>query len=946
MACFIHPYRGYINTRFSLFHDNKTNKTFTIRKIEKNLWEKEIEVHPNSPEGIVFCESGIYGLFYDNKMIQKIFVEDGYKFGGRTFKNAFLFEDTPWIFVVMYDRTYFHNRETRREYVEIVSPDNIEYVSASYVLFSNAGSTLQTLYSLDNECPVIVFENLLFKNEDVIIWQEIEGEKKRLCIVNLTNTNFVQKFDSEDHLVSDVYQKLYCYSNHTIQAIPFADISTVKSIDYKGKFLAFISEKYFVAKTTKDALSIVDLGDLTVKTVSLSGTLATINGKNLIDINAHIENLKHFSQENDIETTIHMDFVSMELFLSTNMFTYIEKQENVCIQKGRTKKTVRSVLCNEYGKHLVDIAPDYNICDVVYKYNNLIYIVSRKVLYVLDSLRGNFFKYSGIDNVYQTNFGIYTIETSGGRSILSMISTNGYKEKLCGISPLEAGGFSFFLFPDYGLLKLNSTGKFLYLKGRAAHEVGYCKKETCGAVRSDKGIILKGGDIIHSAFSFYSKKGTYGLEICDNKVLLFSKKKNQIGDHKDDYTKLELFNGIFDTSSYQNVLFSEDGTKILSMGKESSELLDIKTGTSEFFEKQHIISHVNGVRPYFSYNHCRQIRLINPLSGTEIDVDKISQYNFISPKGTYYADTRLEEYVEYYDEIEGREISKMEYSSLFQKYSYDYHSTALFSRNDIVTQKRREFILKHLDFFRAHCNEDGKAKKTSNDIINEFISMNINSFIGVFIKEKGVAVIRQTKDNLISHRINLGAPLWFLNYVAFSQDERYVAIAGRYPNGSGQGGLLLIYNLKEKKVVYKKTDTYAVWTVAFSRKDRLGAYTSDPNTFLGEDPFQESSMKVIHGHNFLAFSTNGDLVAFSKQGYTAWNKGENLNWGHCPSCLVSLRKVTNPEEEICCFEDLSEQGIEGAKAGKTVSSVSFSNDNKHVMMVGKDGVVVIRNLNF
>ena len=36
--------------------------------------------------------------------------------------------------------------------------------------------------------------------------------------------------------------------------------------------------------------------------------------------------------------------------------------------------------------------------------------------------------------------------------------------------------------------------------------------------------------------------------------------------------------------------------------------------------------------------------------------------------------------------------------------------------------------------------------------------------------------------------------------VAFSKDSKYVAIAGRYPDGSNDGGLFLIYDLETKKL--------------------------------------------------------------------------------------------------------------------------------------------------
>ena len=170
-----------------------------------------------------------------------------------------------------------------------------------------------------------------------------------------------------------------------------------------------------------------------------------------------------------------------------------------------------------------------------------------------------------------------------------------------------------------------------------------------------------------------------------------------------------------------------------------------------------------------------------------------------------------------------------------------------------------------------------------------------------------------------------------------------MAIAGRYPNGIGKGGLLLIYNLEENKVVYQHTNSYAVWTTAFSKRGELGAYTSTPNTYFGEEPFA-NKVKIINSYSFLTFSPDGSLIALSKQGYIAWNNGRNMNWGHQPSCIVSIRRADSPNSEIVEFKDLSDSGIEGSNRPRTVSSVSFSNNNKCVMMVGNDGIVVIRNM--
>ena len=166
-------------------------------------------------------------------------------------------------------------------------------------------------------------------------------------------------------------------------------------------------------------------------------------------------------------------------------------------------------------------------------------------------------------------------------------------------------------------------------------------------------------------------------------------------------------------------------------------------------------------------------------------------------------------------------------------------------------------------------------------------------FLRLFIEFHGVAIIRKTSDNTITNKIKLGDPLWFLNYVAFSHDSRYVTIAGRYPNHSGHGGLLLVYDLENDSEIYKQTNGYAVWLSAFTKDGHFAAYSSEPVSYLGVVPKGDNQIETVEKYNFLTFSSDGQYIALSKQGYVAWNNGRNPLWGHQPSCLVSLRKTNN-----------------------------------------------------
>lgn len=203
----------------------------------------------------------------------------------------------------------------------------------------------------------------------------------------------------------------------------------------------------------------------------------------------------------------------------------------------------------------------------------------------------------------------------------------------------------------------------------------------------------------------------------------------------------------------------------------------------------------------------------------------------------------------------------------------------------------------------------------------------------------------------VVEKIELDSPLAYLNYVSFSYDNRYIAIAGCYPLGVSTGGLFLLYDLEEHLPIYRNGESKAVWITAFTKDGKVAAYTSSPTTFIGrcdgvkvKESEKGINMSVIDGYNFLTYSPDGVFFACSQQGYVAYRNGAdniNPNWGHQPSAFVGIRRASDPDIELIRFNDISEKGIAGIK---TVSSVSFSNDNKKLLMVGKDGVVIVRNL--
>ncbi|MFI3239715.1 MAG: hypothetical protein R3Y22_03910, partial [Bacteroidales bacterium] len=91
-------------------------------------------------------------------------------------------------------------------------------------------------------------------------------------------------------------------------------------------------------------------------------------------------------------------------------------------------------------------------------------------------------------------------------------------------------------------------------------------------------------------------------------------------------------------------------------------------------------------------------------------------------------------------------------------------------------------------------------------------------------------------------------------------------------------------------------------------------------------------------------SPSGRYIAFSNQGYVAYNRGKNNNWGHQPSGNIYIHNTDNLSENIGHFNDLGDS-VKGVllRAGN-VASAAFSTDEKRFLAVGNDGVVVVRNL--
>ena len=403
---------------------------------------------------------------------------------------------------------------------------------------------------------------------------------------------------------------------------------------------------------------------------------------------------------------------------------------------------------------------------------------------------------------------------------------------------------------------------------------------------------------------------------------------------------------------------SEDSSKILYRNADKTEIKDITTGEISTFDNLSYVEQCNGIRPYFQSSSSLQPRIINPITGQVLDCELMKKFKFISPDGEYYAGTLKDMYSEQYFRENGEIIDNKEVEKLLESFSYPSKDKKNTQEWDEVTARRISFVEQHFEYINNEYPKLTHGQKDINKWDKILLDANDEHSALIFVRRviaiRGIAIIRRMYDSSEVAKIDLGLPLSYINYVSFSYDSKYVSLAG-YRDFSH--GLFLIYDIENQKMVCREDTNRAVWTTSFSRNGAIAAYTSNPFTIFFDNELLNSEEydfenHVIRNRNFLTFSPKGDLIALSNQGYTSKYDefGEPRDkWGHEPSTFVEIRSLSDTANPLISFNDLSESGIAGCsdKHGncpKSVASVAFSNDNKRLMMVGKDGVVIIRNL--
>ena len=470
---------------------------------------------------------------------------------------------------------------------------------------------------------------------------------------------------------------------------------------------------------------------------------------------------------------------------------------------------------------------------------------------------------------------------------------------------------------------------------------------------------LSSNQVVFSPFSLEVKDSFVG------EIESLSKDLNKIISLREDEIYLSIFNN--KTSKYKLFEIPIDNIKYKeSHLSPNGKFLVLKNINNKYtwydIEKDKTIEFISGNFLKFNkdgnilleQNENRALKIVDPVTFKDIAPANYHYYDFMSPDEQLYAKSSCSS--EYLNKLEDRIIKEEEFFLLKEKLREPNKEIPGYRRGEI-SKNRYEFYKKNQTFF-------------NNLDIDNYQEIRAETFIKK-IKYLEIGFANNSNSTI---KIHLPENTDFFNYAAFSYDNQFIGIVGKPELSSQYKSLIIICSLKvdyeNEKIEIE--DEYigrfasrACWVCGFSKIGYFATYDSQPVTFIfdtnqlhlyeqneeikndkyfisSKTNFKFSSKKpwtIFNGKNFLCFSPSGNFLALSKQGYDPITIG---GCGHQESSSLYVAE-TKTGKLIESFSDHGEHLVD-SKSKDTIF-VSFSDDEKKLMSMSKDGVVIVRDLN-
>ena len=404
------------------------------------------------------------------------------------------------------------------------------------------------------------------------------------------------------------------------------------------------------------------------------------------------------------------------------------------------------------------------------------------------------------------------------------------------------------------------------------------------------------------------------------------------------------------TNNIQESYLSPDGKFLVLKEHGEYSVFDIKKNEKIRFFTGNFLKFSKEGNLIIEKDNKRSAKVYDAVTLSEIKPSNYHHYKFLSPDGKLYAPLSPSE--RYINKLNGEELAKKEVRKLRDKLGKPYKIP---SYNQKDKQKINEFRKSYYKKYERKFKNLGTYHYSD---INTYDFIKIKEFI-----EIGIVGTDKTTE------INLAEGLGFYNYAAFSYDNKYFGYVGK----PSRWGLIHLFKLdfdatnKTLSIVddyLTKLPKMATWVCGFSKTDYFAAYDSRPYTYLikmDEQLFEDDPIEFyylrdhlnnersniyntykrwtkIRGKNFLCFSPTGEYIALSEQGYDPYTLG---GYGHQESNAVHIA-VTETGKVVNSFREHGDN-IKYDDY-KKITFVGFSEDERRIMTLSKDGVVIIRDL--
>jgi hypothetical protein len=911
----VFPTNGFLNTEFKI--KSNTSKPihyyilFNGSQIsEGNLQEHSIETLPqlDTPGEYSIFTSEDYGR-------QTIRVEDALRFGSSELKKSYVFDAFPYIIFVMKDRIHmFDPFLGTYVYTEnFISPDQIYALNSELLLFVSEHPEGTSISVFDTnsfaitknfECTRIIARS---KESDKLFTYSIQ--KKEICLLDTFN---LQK--EKSYIVKD---ESYFWVNENKTFVYCVCDDTVFSLD--------IQSGYERKSPIKGAIGVTTNGFL------IRG------GSHDIYYYVSME-----SDENEDLFFYHSLFNSMTF--GGHSFSIKEWENNIGYDFEAHEKELKNKYAADFknGKF-----PEVNMNSSKVKLN------ARPLL--LSSSAEVFF--------YPTKQGVYIIEKEK-EYFATGVYINPKSREVSITKSTESNNNLIWKEKKPYIIEYHGLGRSIQILGTKAAVIDGNNH----SILLENGVVVENFDDPNAASNAINKDripaldhiSIDGNDINENSILC--KDRNKLITKGNPFEFYVLNEGrwtkmcdvdLREERHYRAAMSSDGKYLVYSKGGNQYALYDITNRTEETVLTGNFVDFDETGNIIMSEGN-RQLRIYDPQTFNWVK-DCPEYYTFISPDRKLYAKTILKK--RYINLLNNVELSFKDYN--LQKEKYDKLFYREYSNEEInqIKERRKEFINKHSDFFMS---KNGKNDLNDNQINN---LLDIDDFSRTFIACKQFVTIGIVKT-MTEIEIPLDINLSYLNYVSFSYDNKYVGIVGK-PSDNGylklvridfddtKDSLRIIDSICDMEIARKAT-----WTCAFTREGLFGTYDSIPNLYL-IDKKDYSKFNKDNNHDFsflqnhfgisnrslMCFSDSGKYMALSIQGYEPISLGGR---GHVPSNKMYICKTIDNYEIVDEWE-YQGSGIQKLSPSdpykKNLVQAGFSIDDKKIMTVTQDGVVIVRNLN-